>query len=75
MAKKRKRRAKRARRKSQTVAKRLAPALRLVEPEHYHCPVCNTVLKPHSQDSDYHFCSNCYGDFLIIEGDVLSEVA
>ena len=54
---------------------RLIRGLRFAEPEHYHCPECNTLLERHSANCDYHYCPNCRRDFLVLEGVVLYEVA
>ena len=54
---------------------RLIEGVSFAEPEHYHCPNCNTILEPHSANCDFFFCRNCSEDFLVLEGEVLSEVA
>ena len=59
----------------ETARERLIKGLKFPSPEHYHCPECNTLLEPHSESSDYHYCPNCRRDFLILGGEVLYEVA
>jgi len=60
---------------NETARERLIRGLKFAEPEHYHCPDCNTLLEAHSASCEYHYCPNCRRDFLVLEGDVLSEVA
>ena len=61
--------------KADSPVEKLIRGLKFAEPEHYHCPECNTLLVPHSAGSDYHFCPNCRRGFLILDGDILPEVA